>query len=293
MWAVAFTMLAVVAAIPEGPTAALTADDAYPAVGQVVRFNASASQAHDAGNGRIVGYNFSFGDGFGTGWQGSPLAEHAYASAGTFAAKVIVVDARGEESTAYATVQPGGAAPPPSGTPDLVPIQAQLAPMSPRVNVSLNLTVVVLNRGATANAATVRAYDVPENTTQRSVASAAVTGPIARSETVSVTLGPFVFTTAGNHTLRVLVTNVTPPETATNDNELDLRVVVLPTVPPPNHGGGGPPFAVTPLALGLGGAAIAAGAGAAFLLLRPRPPGPLEPPPASPPDRSPPPIWPP
>ena len=69
VWAVAFTMLAVAAALPGGPTARLSVDDATPVVGQVVHFNASASGAHDAGNGRIVGYRFSFGDGQRTGWQ--------------------------------------------------------------------------------------------------------------------------------------------------------------------------------------------------------------------------------
>lgn len=290
VWAVAFAMLAVVAALPSGPAAVLVVDDPYPALGQAVHFNASSSTGHDAGNGRIVAYNFSFGDGFATGWQPSALAEHAYAAAGTFAASVTVADARGEESEAYATVQPG-TLPPPSQAPDLVPIQAQLAPASPTVNDSLHLTVVILNRGGAADAATVHAIDAPENASPSLVAAAVLPGPIPASGTVSAVLGPFALAEAGNHTLRILVTNVSPPETATADHELDLRVLVLPGSPPANRGGGPAP-SVSPLVLGLGAAAVAAAAGAALLFLRPAPPGPLDPPPPSPQDRSPPPIWP-
>ena len=293
VWAVAFTMLAVAAAIPEGPTAALSLDDAYPAVGQTVRFNASASSSHDEGNGRIVAYRFAFGDGQGTDWQSSPLADHAYALEGTFVASVTVVDNRGAKATAMATVHPGMPPPPPVQAPDLVPIQAQLDPAVPRENDSVNLTVIVLNRGgAGADSATLNAYDVPPNATAVLVATARLPGPLAASQTVSVEMGPFVARTVGNHTLRILVTEVVPSETDSANNELDLRMTVLPSSTPTNPGGGGPPFALTPLALGLGAAAVAAGAGALLLFLRPPLPGPLEPPSPTPPDRSPPPIWP-
>ncbi len=295
VWAVAFTLLAVASAIPEGPTAALTVDDAYPAVGQTVVFNASASSAHDAGNGKILAYRFAFGDGQGTGWQPSPLAEHAYAAAGTFVATVTVVDNRGEEGAASVTVYPGMPPPPPVNAPDLVPIQAQWSPASPEVNDSVNVTVVVLNRGGgNADAATLVLYDVPPNATAIMAGSAALPGPIAASQSASAVIGPFVVRASGNHTLRILVTNVTPAETSSSNNELDVRMMVLPSPPPTGPGeGGGPEFTVSPLAVGLGAAAVAAGVGAGYLLLRPLPPGPLEPPPAIPPDRSPPPIWPP
>jgi hypothetical protein len=288
-------MLAVAAALPEGPTARLTVDDAYPAVGQIVHFNASASAPHDAGNGRIVAYRFAFGDGQGTDWQPSALADHAYASAGTFVATVTVIDNRGAEGAASATVYPGMPPPPPVQAPDLVPIQAQVNPPTPEVNDSVNVTVVVLNRGGgTADTATLRVYDVAPNTTGTAVGTAALPGPIAVSQTASAVVGPFAVRVTGNHTLRVLVTNVTPAETSSSNNELDLRLTVVPT---PHRagpgGGGGPGFAVSPLVIGLGAAAVAAGGGAAFLLLRPIPAGPLEPPPPTPYDRSPPPIWPP
>jgi hypothetical protein len=295
VWAVAFTMLAVAAAIPEGPTATLTVDNAYPDIGQVVHFNASASSAHDAGNGKIVAYRFAFGDGQGTGWQTSPLTDHAYAAAGTFTATVTVVDNRGAEGIASVTVRPGPPPPPPVRAPDLVPIQAQPDPATPQVNASVNLTVVVLNRGGgAADSAILRVYDVPPNASARLVGILPLTQPLAPSQTLSGAVGPFVVRAPGNHTLRILVTNVTPPETDTANNELDVRMAVLPSPPPTRPGGGaGPGFVLSPLAIGLAAAAVAAGAGAAFLLLRPSPAGPLEPPPSVPPDRSPPPIWPP
>lgn len=294
VWAVAFTMLAVAAAVPQGPTAALTVDDATPLVGQVVVFNASASTGHDAGNGRIVAYRFTFGDGQGTGSQPSPLADHAYAAAGTFVATVTVTDRRGAEASASVTVRPGAPPPPPVQAPDLVPIQAVPDSASPEVNDSVRVAVVVLNRGgAAANTASLEAYDVPPNGSTRRVGNATLAGPVAPSATVSLTVGPFVLRVAGNHTLRFVVANVTPAETNAANNELDLRLTVLPATAPPPHGGGNGGGGVSPLAVGLGVAAVAAGVGAAFLFLRRPPRGPLEPPPASPPDRSPPPIWPP
>ncbi|HII41288.1 MAG TPA: PKD domain-containing protein [Thermoplasmata archaeon] len=295
VWAVAFAMLAVAAAIPEGPTAALTVDDAYPAVGQLVHFNASASSAHDAGNGRIVAYRFTFGDGQGTEWQPSPLADHAYGAAGTFVAAVTVEDNRGATGAASVTVHPGVPPPPPAQAPDLVPIQGFMSPTAPQVNDSVNVTVVVLNRGgARADAADVVVYDVPPNGTAVEVGTVALPGPVAPSATASARVGPFAAVTAGNHTLRIVVANVTPPETDLTDNELDLRVSVLaPSAPSKPGGGAGPGPAVSPAAVVLAAAAAASALGAGYFLLRPSSKGPLEPPPATPPDRSPPPIWPP
>ena len=294
MWAVAFTMLAVAAALPEGPTARLTVDNAYPAVGEVVHFNASASEGHDAGNGRIVAYRFSFGDGQATGWQSSPYAEHAYAAEGSYAANVTVKDNRGEMGSASVTIQVGTPPPPPVQAPDLVPIQVQLSPAAPRVNESVNATVVVLNRGGDeASAATVAAYDVPPNATAVDLGTVALPHALFPSQTASVVVGPFVFRTAGNHTLRIVLANVTPQETNSSNNELDLRVAVLPPTTPTKPGGGGAGLGLSPLTTGLVLAAVAAGAGAAYLFSRPRPPRSLEPPPPMPPDQSPPPIWPP
>ncbi len=288
--------LAVAAALPQGPTARLTVDDANPAVGQAVTLNASASTAHDAGNGRIVAYRFSFGDGQGTGWQTSAYAEHTYAAASAYAANVTVEDNRDQTGTASVIVRVGSAPPPPVEEPDLVPIQAQLSPAAPVVNESVNVTVVVLNRGGeAATAANLTLYDVPPNASAVVVGTKNLRSSIAPSMTASPMVGPFVFRLAGNHTLRIVVANVTPPESGSGYRELDLRVTVLPATGPNSPGGGGGAAgpSLSPLAVGLGGAAVAAGAGAGYLLLRRPPRGPLEPPPPTPPDRSPPPLWPP
>ncbi len=287
-------MLALVAAVPGGPTAVLTVDDAAPVVGQVVHFNASGSLAHDQGNGRIVAYGFSFGDGSGTGWQSSAFADHGYESAGAFVATVTVVDGRHAQSSASLTIHVGSP-PPPVEHPDLVPIQARLVPGDPKVNDTLNVTVVVLNRGgAAADSATIIAYDAPANATPASVGQVNLSAPLDANRSVTLFAGSFVARTAGNHTLRVLVTNVTPAQVTSAGHELDVRfTVAAPNPEGNNHGGGGLASEVPAVALVLGAAAVAAGLGAAYLFLRPRPPGPLEPPPASPPDQSPPPIWPP
>ena len=100
VWAVAFSLLAVVAATPRGPTAALSVDDVTPVVGQIVHFDASASVGHDEGNGRIVSYEFDFGDGDGTREQSSPMASHAYSLVGPKRATVTVQDARENEGSA-------------------------------------------------------------------------------------------------------------------------------------------------------------------------------------------------
>lgn len=297
MWAVALTTLAAVAALPTGPTASLAVDDPYPVVGQAVHFNASASAGHDEGNGRIVAYNFSFGDGIATGWQASPLAEHMYVTTGAFEASALVVDARGSEAMASVSVHVGTLPPPTEQAPDLVPVHAQLTPTTPQVNDTVRLTVVVLNRGgADADMATVVAYDLPPNGTALPVSTITLSGPVVPSQTASVTLSPFVPTVAGEHVLRILITDVSPAETNSSNNELDVRMTVLPSPSQPNGGGGGGGgggSTVSPLVVGLAIAATAAGLGAAYLFLRPAPVAPLEPPPPSPPDRSPPPIWPP
>ena len=91
VWAVAFEVLAVAAAIPGGPRAALVADDLSPIVGQTVHFDASASEAHDQGLGRIVAYRFDFGDGaFANGT--AAVVTHAYALPGTYLVTLNVTD---------------------------------------------------------------------------------------------------------------------------------------------------------------------------------------------------------
>ena len=291
VWAIAFSLLAVVSALPSGPSAALVVDTRTPFVAQVVGFDASGSLGHDQGNGRIVAYAFAFGDGGTTAWQESPFANHAYGTAGEYTGTVTVKDGRGLTGQASVSVSVR-TAPSPGTSPNLVPIGASFSPAHPRVGDNVTLVVTLMNLGgATATNASVQLTDVRPSGTKLDLGLVPMPQPLAPRAMETITAPSFVAVEAGNHTLRIVVREVSPPEVGQGDNEYDLTMPVLPAgSPTPN---GGTAFPVDPLALGLIGLAVVSLIGALVFLLRPRPPGPLEPPPASPPDQSPPPIWPP
>lgn len=293
VWAVAFGILAAVAAIPEGPTAALSVDNAYPSVGTAVHFNASASTGHDQGNGRIVAYRFAYGDGADTVWQASSLAVHAYAAAGTYTATVAVIDLRNQTGTASAVVHVGES--PPTSHPDIVPVAIQVVPARPHVNDAVNVTVVILNRGsANATSATVDGYDVRPDGSIEFLGSVPTSAGLAPTQTGTLRLPSFIPQGPGNYTIRAIVNNVTPSTPGAPVRSLDVVLEVLPEGTPPGPGPqGSPALDMGPLAVGLSVAAVASMAAAGYFLLRRPPKGPLEPPPHQPPDRSPPPIWPP
>jgi len=73
------------------PRAALTAVPLTVLTGETVVFNGSFS--YDAAG--VAAYNFSFGDGNGTGWADSPGASHAYGQDGVFVATLLVRDQQG------------------------------------------------------------------------------------------------------------------------------------------------------------------------------------------------------
>ena len=73
------------------PRAALTAVPLTVLTGETVVFNGSFS--YDAAG--VAAYNFSFGDGNGTGWTDSPGAGHAYEQDGVFVATLLVRDQQG------------------------------------------------------------------------------------------------------------------------------------------------------------------------------------------------------
>ncbi|MFA5895489.1 MAG: PKD domain-containing protein [Thermoplasmata archaeon] len=290
VWAIAFSLLAVVNAVPSGPNAILTTDTATPYVGQPVHFDASGSVGHDEGNGRIVAYAFVFGDGGTTGWQESPFAAHAYGKAGEYAAAVTVKDGRGLTGQASVSISVK-AFPSPGTSPDVVPIGASVSPANPTEGDNVTVTVTLMNLGgATATNAAIQIIDVRPNGTQFALEPLSLPLPLEARATEAIISPAFPALGIGNHTLRITVYNVTPPEAVSGNNELNLTVTVGPAGSQ-DHGPAG--FAVNPLVAGLIGAGIVSLAGALLLLLRPRPPGPMEPPPPSPPDRSPPPIWPP
>ena len=236
VWAVAFSLLAVVAATPKGPTAMLSADDVTPVVGQIVHFDASGSVPHDQGKGRIVSYEFDFGDGNHTREQSSPFATHAYSLVGPKRATVDVEDARGNEGSASVRidVQPKS---PPTGAPDLTPSSASTIPAQPIEGQIAIVSIILANHGnATADGATIDVTDQRPNGTVVSIGTASLSAPLEPEASVVVYSPTFVAIEVGNHTLDIVVGNVTPAETDLEDNTLTIGMTVLPVTGPPPGG---------------------------------------------------------
>lgn len=236
MWAVAFSLLAVVAAAPKGPTAMLSVDDVTPVVGQIVHFDASASVPHDHGNGRIVSYEFDFGDGNHTREQSSPFASHVYSLVGPKRATVEVEDARGKEDRASVRidVQPKA---PPTGTPDLTPQSAYTIPAQPIEGQIAIVSITIANQGtATADAATIDVKDQRPNGTVVSIGTTSLSASLEPEGSVVVYSQTFVAVDVGNHSLRIVVGNVTPAERDLDNNTLTVGMKVLPVTGPPIGG---------------------------------------------------------
>lgn len=289
VWAVAFIVLAAAYALPTGPEAVLAVSDAAPYVGQSVRFDASGSVAHDQGKGAIVAYRFTFGDGFDTGWQTSAIASHAYSAPETVTTDVTVQDGRGLEDTASVQLDVRPIVPS-IPTPDLRPIQLAFDPSAPRAGDVVTATLTILNDGnATAVSAVVHLLDLRPDGNTTWIGNVSLSGGIAPAAGASVVAPPFVAEGIGNHTIRAIVADVQPSQAAGSH---ELRAVLVVSAPSGTATNSGPPLSIPPVALGLA-AAGAVALVAAWLLLRRRPPGPMEPPPETPHDRSPPPLWPP
>lgn len=92
------------------PVAVLAAHPRKVDVGSRVVFDASGSDDDDG----VVAYNFSFGDGAGTGWRSAPRVTHVYEEAGIYNASVIVRDVTGLEESTETTIAVG---PPPDEDP--------------------------------------------------------------------------------------------------------------------------------------------------------------------------------
>src|SRR5438093_11183379 len=192
VWAVAFSLLAVVAATPKGPTAMLSVDDTTPVVGQIVHFDASGSVPHDQGKGRIVSYEFDFGDGNHTREQSSPFASHAYSLFGPKRATVDVEDARGNEGSASVRidVEPKS---PPTGAPDLTPSSASTIPAQPIEGQIAIVAIILANHGhSTADRTTLDVPDQRPNGTSVSIRPASLSAPLEPEASVVVYSPTFV-----------------------------------------------------------------------------------------------------
>lgn len=290
--AVALVGLAVVAAHSDDPHPILTVDDSHPLVGQVVHFHASQSDDEDEAV-KIVAYDFAFGDGPDTGWQTSADASHAYAAAGTYTATVTVKDKHGETGQASREIDVR-ALPVEQRAPDLVPASIAFSPTSPTAGDRVTVLVGLRNDGsATAQNASVRIFDIGPTGNVTTIGIVSLGGPVVPSASTIVRTAPFVANPAGNHTILVLVEDVSPAENGTSDNV--LRATLFVAASPGSGGSGGnggglPVSAIVAIAL-LGTAAVSA-AGSLYLLRRRPTPGFLEPPPPEPPDFSPPPLAP-
>lgn len=233
VWAVSFSLLVAATAIACDLEAKLDVDNQTPYVGEMVYFDASGSKGYDSHGGGIVAYKFRFGDGTRTDWLSQPYVSHAYDEAGNFTASVTVKDRRGNTDNASIALSVRPLPPPPA--PDLVPVFAAAEPSHPTAGDSVNVTVVLLNRGGTAvDAAKVDAFDRAPNGTVVSLGSVSVTPSIEPGGIRTIAFGPFVVKGVGNHTLRVVVSNVTPPPTGEGERTLNLTMTVSPaTMPPP------------------------------------------------------------
>ncbi len=293
VWAIALFILAVAAAIPGGPTAALTADDLHPIVGESVHFDAAASAGHDQGLGRIVSYRFNFGDGAGTAEQIPPTAIHAYVDVGARRATVTVRDARGNEGIASLTIDVRPQPTPTGPAPDLTPSAASTNPASPLEGQVVSVSITIVNHGgASAESATIDVYDERPNGTTVAIGQVVLGESLATGASTTVYSQSFLAVGVGEHAIRIAIGNVTPVETNTSDNTREIAMTVRPSMGPGTTGAE-VPLGTWVIILGLLAAGIAALVGAATLLTRPRKRGPLEPPPAEPPDQSPPPLHPP
>jgi PKD repeat protein len=77
------------------PKCVFTATPTKVFTSEAVKFNGTNS--YDLFGG-VVQYNFSFGDGYGTGWVNSSLVTHAYADDGLYSTSLVVKDGHGLES---------------------------------------------------------------------------------------------------------------------------------------------------------------------------------------------------
>lgn len=291
VWAIALSLLAAATALPGPPVAALSADDATPFVGETVRFDASASEGHDKGLGRVVAYRFEFGDGSGTEWDSSPVADHAYATAGRKTPTVTVRDGRGLEGEASLEILVRDVPPPTGDAPDLEPVTATVDPAMPTVDEVLRVAVTLLNRGgANATSATVVLTDRRPGGDSIPLGEIPLGDPLAPGAQRILLSGPFLAVGEGEHGIEIVVRDVAPDEEIVANNDLTIAFEVRPRATDDDTTPSAGPNLLT---IGLAFGAILALAGAATALNRSEGPGPREPPPAAPPSREPPPPWPP
>lgn len=215
-----------VAAAPP-PIAKLAVDDLTPFVGETVTFDASASE------GRDLEYRFDFGDGSAEDWQTLPVARHAYVEAGPRTATLTVRDADGATDDDSLALEVRSTPPPTGDPPDLAPTGAQPHPRDPRVDEPVVLAIAIVNRGGTAaTEASVDVFDAPPSGPATLLETLTLAAPLEVDSTTVLLTGAFQLGEAGTHTLRIVVRDVVPTEQFTNDNVLEIQLVVAPAEEP-------------------------------------------------------------
>jgi PKD repeat protein len=110
--------------VDERPTAAFLSEPVATETGKPIKFNGAASSDPD---GSITSYAWKFGDG---GEGAGPAAEHAYATAGSYAVTLTVTDSGGQSATATQAVTVAAAAPITTAPITTVPITSSVLPTS-------------------------------------------------------------------------------------------------------------------------------------------------------------------
>jgi hypothetical protein len=147
-----------------------------------------------------------------------------------------VEDARDNEGTASVRIE---VQPKPStgGTPDLTPQSASTIPIEPIEGQIAILSITIANHGnGTADAAIIDVVDHRPNGTILSIGNASLSTRLAPEDSILVYSPTFLASGVGNHTLQVVVADVTPEEKDLEDNTLTIRMTVLPVSGPPPGG---------------------------------------------------------
>src|SRR5437879_7607181 len=121
--------------------------------------------------------------------------------------------------------------------PALTPQSASTTPAEQIDGQIAIMSITIANHGnGTADAAIIDVTDQRPNGTTLAIGNASLPARLAPQDSVVVYSPTFVASGVGNHSLQILVSNVTPEEKDVEDNTLTIRMTVLPVNGPPPGG---------------------------------------------------------
>jgi len=202
--------------VNQPPNASFTISPTSPTPGAWVLFNASGSSDPD---GSIVSYSWNYGDGT----SGSGItSQHAYGIAGTYTARLTVIDNAGASDTVTRQISVQVAA-----QPDLIVQGITFSPPSPSIGSSITVSATIRNVGAAAAGMFRVRLQGAASSTQTYVTQLAAGAGRSISLALPLTTSPETFTLTaddlgqvaesneGNNTAAVTVTAAAPnPPTA-------------------------------------------------------------------------------